>query len=344
MQSRVRRFVVVGMQRSGTTLTLAQLTAHPQVAMFPEELHTALFSAAIVDRSPRGETRRSRTRSMRALFDDLAPPRAGVRARGLKTAIATVEHAARFVGCLATHGAGIDLVVVRRRDLVAQLGSALRAQRLGVWHRRAGEPPPVLQELVRIADAQLEEYVRKVVDCHRLLDHLAADRRTLQLDYEDDVVSGLDWARLCKFLGVDETVPTRALHKVSPPPEDFIADYEQLRARVPALLAACAQTPAPPPAFDPADSRLFLLRRAAMEWSRGRLHQALDDALAALDAPPDWGVERRAGGTEMIAELLERLGDAEIAARVGQRLAARWPDDPDVAALLAKIRRALGSA
>lgn len=114
-----RPFLIVGMQRSGTSVTLARLASHPQVVVPEEEIAAAFFATAILDRSPRGETRAQRTHSFAEVFAHVAGGHAGAHATGLKTALPSREHAARLAGCLATHAPALDLIVVRRNDLVA---------------------------------------------------------------------------------------------------------------------------------------------------------------------------------------------------------------------------------
>jgi len=339
----MRRFLLVGMQRSGTTVTRAQLESHPQVAMFRDELHTAFFATAIGTRSRTGETREDRTTSLLEVWDHLVGPRPDVVAGGIKTALPSAAYAARLVGCLQEHGPGIDLIVVHRRDLVAQLGSLKRAQAAGVWHRRANAAAADIDRRVRITDAELAGYVRECIDSHRLLAQLADGRRTLHLDYDDDIVAGRDWPRLCEFLAIEPLPrPEGSFRKFSPPAIDYIDDYLAHSAALPALVEAVRRTPAPAPVFDTEESRLFLLYRAHRAIAKGRPDAAVPDVLAALDAPADWGTEARDWACDLLAEALERAGDAVLAETVAARLAASWPDDAHVVALVGRIRRALG--
>jgi hypothetical protein len=334
-----RRFVLIGMQRSGTTVTHARLASHPDVAMYDDELHTAFFATAIVGRNARGESTRRRTQSLLDVFDFVAGRRPGVRAVGVKTALPSPALTARLVGCLATHGADLDVIVLQRQDLVAQLGSLRRAQQLAVWHRRSADAAPAAPTRVRIGDDELAAYVADAVACDRLLDGLATSRRVLRLDYDRDVVGGSDWPRVCEFLGIATPPPPPGeLRKVSPPAAEYIDDYDALVARLPSLLAACARAPAPAPRFDAGESRLFLLHRARRALACGHPRAAVGDLLAALHAPPEWGVETREWGTAMLGESLERTGDPALADVVARELAADWPDDPHVRALVARIR------
>ena len=245
------------MQRSGTTVTNEYLAGHPAVAIASEEIHTALFQAAITDPSSRGETTDERTASLRQVLDYLAG-RSTENTAGLKTALNSPAATARLVGCLLTHGHGVDLIVVRRRDVVAQLGSLRRAMQLGIWHTRSADQPQPTLEPITIDPDELRDYVDLVHSCHALLDLLAAGRRVLELDYQDDIATGTAWPRLCEFLQVPPAEPTwMTLRKNSPPPQNYIANYDELTERLPDLLAAAAVRPAPEATFDDNDSRVF---------------------------------------------------------------------------------------
>ncbi len=332
------------MQRSGTSVTLDCLAGHPQVAVCPEEIHTALFATAL----PRGTNEppaSDRTQDLLAIFDHLAGRREDRAVVGLKTALPTVEHTARLVGCLRTHLPELDLIVVRRGDLVAQFGSLRRARSIGKWHRQSGEPRPDASTMVHFTAEELDDYVRRTVRCHRLLQVAARGRRVLELDYEQDIVTGRAWPRLFAFLAIDDLAPDwLTLRKSSPEPASFIADYADHAARLPGLLAASEAEPAPTVTFATAESRLFLLHRAQLRRRAGDDVAAITDAVAALAAPPDWGVEDRSWACTTIRDALFRLGDPARALAVRDSLLRDHPTDAEVLALAAQIDAHLGDA
>lgn len=329
----VRRFLVIGMQRSGTTVTRSLLASHPDIALGPEEIHLAFFQRTVQTTTNRGETPQHRSATLRSVVDALAGRRANHAFVGLKTALTDAAATARLVACLAAHAHDVDLVVVRRHDLLAQLASLRRAQATGIWHDRGGGGRGA-EVKVTITPAELAAYVTDCVACERLLATLAAGRRVLHIDYEADIVGGQIASVLQSFFGIALATADRAdradraLRKVSPPLADYVVDAERLAALVPGLRAAALAKPLPAPEATDVESRLFLLYRAQWLLRRGTgrdaardaARDAVGDALAAIDAPPDWGVTSQQWAADTLADALPRAGDAALVREVVQRL------------------------
>lgn len=343
--SEVRRILVVGMQRSGTTVTLGCLAGHPETDVLKEEIHASFFGAAVGTRNDRGESRADRTRSFLQVFDHVAGRRPGSSVVGFKTALPDAEYAARLVACLQTHGPGIDLIVTRRRDLVAQLGSLRRAEKSNAWHSRVGVSMSAHKTRVRISSAELAGYVAGCVASHALLDALKAGRRTLELEYERDIVGGTAWSRLFEFLGIDDRPPDwLRLRKHSPAPDSYIENYAGLSAELPGLMEDALRRAPPAPIEDARDSRVFLLHRAQFHQASGRRDAALEDALAALASPSEWGVETREWACATIRSSLEASGDMKRAAAVAELLRNRFANDVHAQRLVRLIQEHLDRA
>lgn len=147
---------------------------------------------------------------------------------------------------------------------------------------------------------------------------------------------------VCDFLGVDASQGGRAsLRKLSPAANDFIEGYAELAARLPELVDSASRAPAPVAVLDATESRVFLLHRARMRLLRADFRAALEDALAALEAPPDWGVETCDWACATIADLLDRLGDRDLAGSVARTLELRFGAEPAARQLASRIRARL---
>lgn len=335
--SRTRRFLVVGMQRSGTTVTWSQMRQHPDIAMFGNELHASFFSTTILDRALDGETRDQRTTSLQAMVELLARPAATTRAVGLKTALPSAEYTARLVGCLLTHGSDFDIIAVRRRDLVAQLGSIRRAVASGQWHRQAKNHTTSTAR-VCIGDRELVDYVQDCIDSQRLLEQLAKQRRVTFLDYDDDIVTGQDWGRICDFLELPAgSRPTPQLAKVAPPASEYIEDYDRLQRIMATTIQARVEGTAPAPLFDATPSRLFRLHRATSAFAAGDDASVLRDALTSMHGRPEWGVTTNEWACQLIRDALFRRQDPALTDAVTARLQRERADDEHVQALLRRI-------
>jgi hypothetical protein len=335
-----RRFLIVGMQRSGTTVTHARLAAHAQVALHPQEIHCSLLDCSVREHSVRGGEQEQRTKDLLEILDSLASPTDLTLAHGLKTALPDSFAAARFVGCLSTHAPGVAVIAVHRRDLVAQFASLLRAQASGQWHRATGEAAASELQPLEIDRERLRAYVESCVRTKRLL-HAIADRPILHLDYEDDVVTKRDWGKVTAFLGIEEQAPlVERLQKTSPDPRRYVVDYEGLREVAQVRERECLLEPCPEPILSEEDSRTFLLHHAAILSRRSEYQAASAMVFRAMSAPPTWGIQDHRWASGIMQELVNRAGNAQFSRSVLERLRHVPSSDEHVEALCRMVERA----
>lgn len=327
------RFVIVGMQRSGTTVTHDYLQGHPEVATPTEEVHAAFFAAGDAS-GPR----------FLDVFDHVAGRQSGHRAVGLKTALPWAAHAVRIADRLRQVPA-VRVVLVERADLVAQLGSLRRAQSVGTWHRDRQTQSDRSGMRIRIGADEFAHYVAEVEQSLAPLRGLDGGR-LLRLGYERDIASSRFGAELSAFLGItprgSEVV---RLAKVAPAAADYIEDHAALRRLQDELLAAARVTPTGPSTA--AESRLFLVHQAQMLLARGDAGAAVRSALAAFGAPPDWGVETSAWAAAVLGDALFASGDPAEARTVAATLRREHAADDEAVRLaqriLAEIERTGGA-
>lgn len=353
------RFVIVGNQRSGTSVTHDVVAGHPDVTACPTEVRASPFftdGASVFTTIEMPWEQRAPCH--RRIFDALAG-RTGTadhRARGIKVAIPTPEIAADLANCVREHFPGMRILLVRREDLVAQFASLRRAQTTGQWHswQSTGESPRIT-----LADEELRSYAK---DCLRIEAQLRSLQRThplLEVVYERDIRTGR-WDQLFEFLDLEvRTIDWPVMQKVAPPAEDYVQDYARLSRMLRTL-----------PRPDEASELAFAEARAEQRLrtepcqtliERARLQLASDDAaqaerlaliaLAQTDVPPS----QRGKGFAVLESAWQRCGDPQRALQGVACLAERYHDDPgyallsgivlfhaaDRAAGLAEIERAL---
>lgn len=318
------RFVIVGMQRSGTTVTHDYLQGHPEVGTPAEEVHAAFFAA--------GDASGSRFLDV---FDHVAGRQSEHRAVGLKTALPSAAHAVRIADRLRQLPA-VRVVLVERADLVAQLGSLRRAQSVGTWHRDRQTHSDRSAMRIRIG---ADEFAHYVADVEQSLAPLRAldGGRLLRLGYERDIASSQFGAELSAFLGITPRgAEVVRLAKIAPAAADYIEDHAALRRLQDELLGAPCGTPTVAPAA--AESRQFLVHQAQMLLARGDAGSAARSALAAFGAPPDWGVETSAWAAAVLGDALFALGDLAAARTVAETLRCEHAADDDAARLAQRIQ------
>lgn len=236
------QFLVLGPQRSGTTVTYVAVRDHPQVCGLSDEVDpVALFDRGVLVFT-RSEFVNPRLRPVYIprLFEAiaLAEAKPTTRAGGMKSAVANRKQAELMVQSLCGPLRHVKVILTIRSDLIAQFGSLKRAQATDQWHSwRAGNKIDIKLTL------DVNEFVNYVKTCrelNELLRSIASARPdVLELSYETDILADPRGAasKLFAFLGVDDLEPTWVKsEKVAPPPEDYIvnlAELQQALAQIP---------------------------------------------------------------------------------------------------------------
>lgn len=285
-----RRFLIVGLQRSGTTFAAATVGGHPQTQMLAPELRQDFFDLG-VQRFVSGEATFDVVRdTYPRLFDAVTGGAADVVARGAKTAVAGHGEALSVCDCLQTFLTDVRVVLVTRRDLIASCGSLLRARRSGVWHSWSGGAS---ERPIRIAPRALRRYVEDARAAVQRFRRLRDTHEVLELSYEDDVCGGKAHERLFDFLGLESVDPTWVhLKKLNPDPRSYIKNHSRLVRALAALPEAGADEEARRAEARRGEASRtlpapFLLGRAAFLAGQGRPSDAIADlrrALAHADA------------------------------------------------------------
>lgn len=237
MSTSPNRYIVVGMLRSGTTVTHHCLRGHPHVSALYKEVGVKPFLSQGLAAFTFGEegTEAEQRNGVSALFDAMTSVQKTrePRARGMKVAIATPELAKLFAEGVQIHLPDVRIVYVRRRNAVARFGSQVKSQETGVW-RSAKETTAEPDAPQLHLDAH--DFAEYAVESYRIEQWLAELREThevFDLSYEDIILQGRlqTFAPLFEFVGVK---PMRAEwlddRKLSPPPESYISNYDDLCA------------------------------------------------------------------------------------------------------------------
>lgn len=347
MTSQRTRFLIAGMQRSGTTVTHLCLHGHPRIHCAGDEVRIdPFFTTGPTTFTFGGESYLERRGAFTALFDALTSVGAteDTAAIGMKVAIGSATDAIDLANCLREYFPDVRVVLVLREDLAAQYASLLRAEDSGRWHAFAGEPERADDSTpLRIDPDSFAAYAADAVRCRAQLESLEQTHAVCRFGYERDIVPMSGFARLFEFLRVPAIPITwLGVRKMSPPTERAIANLAELRARLATLehpaahaVEQAARTRAAE--RDAGERPLFLLDRAAARLRAGRARDAHDGVLGALlrDPPPPLRLLR--AGFETLEGAWQQLDDAELARKTLRVLAPRYGDEPAYLRLAAVV-------
>jgi hypothetical protein len=251
-----KRFVIVGMARSGTTVTLQALQGHPDVRTAMDEIRVdPFFTRGIGAFTVSGQNDWEREHGMGLLIDALSlipgaegdpklmgyggtkahPKSDRVRANGLKVALGSALEARQLVDAMQENESlrEVALIRVHRDDLVAQYASLVRAMRSGVWHSFFKTPASIEhpEGPFTIPADEFEVYCRDCVTVRAQLDRLKWTHPMLDVSYERDIeAKGIGaFGRVFEFLSLPaiEAVWIGST-KVAPPVAAFVTNWEQL--------------------------------------------------------------------------------------------------------------------
>jgi len=231
-----KRFIIIGPQRSGTTLVHLGIRGHPNVCATNDEVRIVpLFTDGIAHFMISGRefmTEMERETRIRACFDAVAGAHRSdaVAAWGMKLASDNYREVEQLIETLRAEMPDAVVIIVERSDLVAQFGSGLRMRATGQTHSwRAAKDPKTY--MVKIRPGRFARFARNVLRIQALLRQLESTHETLIVSYERDILPGdlRIFDRIFDILGVPH-MPVDWLEsaKVAPPPGSYIANYEQL--------------------------------------------------------------------------------------------------------------------
>lgn len=229
-------YIIVGPQRSGTTVTHHCLRGHTQVSALQEELafdpfFTDGLSAFTFGRP--GTDAEQRT-GRRHLFDALTAPGrdADTQACGVKCAFGHGRQGKRFVEVIREEFPDCKIIHVVRNDQVAQFGSRLKARSTNVYHQTDDAHTETTDApTLHLDPHQFAEHMLAIHDLNDHLRRLVHSHDVLTIDYEADILRGdlRTNDTLFSFVNVEPEEATWLQHrKVSPSPETYISNYAAL--------------------------------------------------------------------------------------------------------------------
>jgi LPS sulfotransferase NodH len=229
------RFVIVGIARTGSTMLISSLNAHPQALAFGELFRTPTaigwdiplysgFASKELLRLFRNEP----CRFLEAAVFRRWP--SGTRAVGFKLFYYHAREApySDVWGHLARRN---DILVlhVKRRNILAQYLSLRLAHDTNVWYGSPSLQPPTQPLPLDVEDCR--RHFAWVRSLEKEADSLFSGHRLLQVEYErlaDDQAGEL--ARVQEFLGLEQRdLAARTVRQRKVPLSQAIANYDELK-------------------------------------------------------------------------------------------------------------------
>lgn len=249
------RFLIVGMARSGTTVTHQALQGHPNVMSSMDELKVSpFFTKGVSIFTVSGVNDWERDHGYEQLLDAMTmipctlkgphlmgyggteqQPKGKILANGVKVAIGSLGEAEDLAAAMTKYRSLKDVVLIRveRRDLVAQFASLQRAMRSGRWHSFYKTAPtvPNPDAPFEISEDDFHYYCKEAIGIRTAFDQIASTHAVHEISYEDGIQKSgkAVFQKLFDFLGLPKVDPTWLdSEKVAPPLDKFITNTKRL--------------------------------------------------------------------------------------------------------------------
>jgi len=208
---------------------------HPNASALSDEMRVSTFFTRGIRAFTYGsELPEERQRGFSALFDAITLLRGSpdTMAYGAKVATNSPHLARVIVETLQDSLPDIKVIIMARRDLVAQYGSLLHMRRSGILHSWYDGFKTLKVRKMRISKWRFLTYCISIEGMYRTLQDLKATHDVLDVEFEDLLSNPRAmYARLFQFLGLPAVEPNWVdSKKVLPPPDRYIKNYAQLTA------------------------------------------------------------------------------------------------------------------
>lgn len=228
------KYIILGHERSGTTITAFLIKDHPLVSAPRYEVgFTPFYDQGINAYTLKKNENEINQNSFNQLFDVLSGvnQKESTTTYGIKTAINRPE-AAKVVYNTVTNylDKDIRIIFVHRENLTAQYGSFLRALKSGYWH--TWQQNNEVTDLKITADRKaFIQYVINALKINSILKKLENSCKFISLSYEKDILPNNieNFYKVYDFLGLAYPDIQFPLQKVAPGAEDYMVNYSALR-------------------------------------------------------------------------------------------------------------------
>ncbi|WP_319548771.1 sulfotransferase [Desulfogranum marinum] len=229
----IKKYIIIGPARSGTTVTHLFLRGHPHVSALNDEVKISeLFEKGISAFTFGSDLPNEKAQGPRKIYDLLALLNAdsATTAAGIKCAVASVEKAKKFVEQIKSSFSDVYIILIVREDVLAQFGSILRAKKTGKFHSWIKENNRPSSSIT-VDKGRYSQYLLTNIEIVETLQSLKETNNFLEISYEKDILTGQDYcAKLYNFLQLDPIEPAWLnSKKVAPPPNKYISNYDSIK-------------------------------------------------------------------------------------------------------------------
>lgn len=223
-------FLIVGVQRSGTSVVHVNVSKHPQIECLTGELKIAPLFTSGVDTyvNTPCDTGMELEYGWKEIFKAITSLNVQKETRlcGAKIAVDDAFSAKRLLTAIGRTFPELKIVFIERRDKVAQFGSWQSARSTGVYCSKKDISD---YKTLEIDEDDFRHYVTDCMKTNRELLRLA-ETNPLHACYYEELLKDKNnfMAEIYDFLGVKPITFQEELKKLLPPPRQYIVNYDAM--------------------------------------------------------------------------------------------------------------------
>jgi hypothetical protein len=231
------RYLIIGLPRSGTTLTHTGVLGHPNISALTDEmLAMPFFPKGLSAFTFGNEYPEEKQKGHRALFDAMTSILANDKttALGAKCCPQTIEQTQALVQSVQKNFPDLKIILSIRDDLVAQYGSLVSARFDGVWHSWHQGADKIKNRRRRLYRPMFDRYVLNALESISLLRQLKQTHPVHEFAYEEQLTDQAGvFRRIFEFLRVPPVEVTwLRTKKVKDAPDQYITNYARMTRRL----------------------------------------------------------------------------------------------------------------
>lgn len=222
-------FLIVGLQRSGTTFLHKSLFSHPDIGVMTDELHPLFFLKNPVNMYSFGNCTDEEVNSGHMKVLDALTSSNMYKVGGAKVCTTTnFRIAERIVNGIKNNLMGVKIIHVERSSLLNQyisLQTAKRTKRFHSWDKQHNECSQY-----KIRKSKFARYVYNCININHLCDSLKNDFDYIKINYE---VLSSQYAKtissLYDFFGISHKEPVQRSKKVIKDPSSLVSNFDEMK-------------------------------------------------------------------------------------------------------------------
>lgn len=223
------RYIILGHQRTGTTVTHFFLKNHQQISTLDSEINDIHFYTKGIKAFTNSQHNDNEMRdSYLKLFDTIASLEEGEKKiLGFKTALDKVKAAKKIVKTIQKYLYDVKIIIVYRDSCIDVKASMEKSKTTGIWHSWQNDKS---SDSIRINKNDYTNFYRNYHAIYEELFKLFDTNDVMIFNYEENILPNkkANYDKILNFLGITDENVDIPLKKISPPAKNYIDNYDEI--------------------------------------------------------------------------------------------------------------------